>query len=260
MIGDGVNDVPAIKQADLGFAMDEGASITKEVADIILLKNRFTLLPEVFEEGKKIVNTVGSVARLFLTKNFMLIYLTLLSVFLSWEFPLTPRRVSLINIFAIGLPAMVIALTNTNTDRHKRFLLDLLSFVAVSALVIVASGYAGFFFVGANPQGSAPGPQAASMVMLSIMVVNFVVSFVIVAALGGKKRWGLYIGYAATMIALYFLIVGVEVNNRLLSLIKTFYEISGISGQGWVVTLTVCAVSALVLVGAHKLRLALINR
>jgi cation-transporting ATPase E len=260
MIGDGVNDVPAIKHADLGFAMDEGASITKEVADIILLKNRFTLLPEVFEEGKKIVNTVGSVARLFLTKNFMLIYLTLLSAFLSWEFPLTPRRVSLINIFAIGLPAMVIALTNTNTDRHKRFLLDLLSFVAVSALVIVAAGYAGYFFVRDNSQSAESGSEAASMVMLSIMVVNFVVSFVIVAALGGRKKWGLYIAYAASMIALYFLIVGVAADNRLLVLIKTFYEISSISGRGWVVMLAVCAVSALVLLSAHKLRLALIDR
>jgi cation-transporting ATPase E len=260
MIGDGVNDVPAIKQADLGFAMDEGASITKEVADIILLKNRFTLLPEVFEEGKKITNTVGSVARLFLTKNFMVIYLTLLSALLAWEFPLTPRRVSLINIFAIGLPAMVIALTNTNTGRHKRFLLDLLSFVAVSALVIVLSGYAGFFLVKGQGQASETLSQAASMVMLSVMVVNFVVSFVIVAALGGKKRWRLYIVYAASMIALYFLVVGVEANNRLLSLIKTFYEISSISGREWVVMLSVCAASALVLVVAQKLRLALIDR
>src|SRR5207253_7897066 len=141
-------------------------------------------------------------------------------------------------------------LTNTNTDRHKRFLLDLLSFVAVSALVIVASGYAGFFLVRDNPEGSASGSAAASMVMLSIMVVNFVVSFVIVAVLGGKKKWRLYIAYAASMIVLYFLIIGVEADNRLLSLIKTFYEISSISGQGWAVLLAVCAVSAVVLVGA----------
>jgi hypothetical protein len=62
------------------------------------------------------------------------------------------------------------------------------------------------------------------------------------------------------MIALYFLIVGVAADNRLLVLIKTFYEISSISGRGWVVMLAVCAVSALVLLSAHKLRLALIDR
>jgi hypothetical protein len=155
---------------------------------------------------------------------------------------------------------MVIALTNTNTNRPRRFLLDLLSFVAVSALVIVASGYVGFFFVNDKSQLSKTGSPAAGMVMLSIMIVNSVVSFLIVAALGGRRRWGLYSGYAASMILLYFLVVGVESNNRLLSLIKTFYEISGISGQGWAVMLTVCAVSALVLVSLQRLRLALISR
>src|SRR5215472_1587032 len=137
MIGDGVNDVPAIKQADLGVAMDEGAAITREVADIILLKNRFTLLPEVFEEGNRIVNTVGSVAKLFLTKNFLVVYLTLAAALFALDFPLTPRRVSLFNIFAIGIPAMVIAFSNRDTARVPRFFVELISYVSISAAVMV---------------------------------------------------------------------------------------------------------------------------
>lgn len=260
MIGDGVNDVPAIKRADLGMAMDEGASITKEVADIVLLRNRFTLLPQIFEEGKKIINTVSSIARLFLTKNFMLIYLTLISSLLFWDFPLTPRRVAFINIFAIALPALIIALTNTNTDRHRRFVLDLLSFVAVSALVIVAAGYAGFYLIRDSAGSSDAGIQTAYMVMLSIMIITSIISFLIVAALGGKRKRGLYLGYAASIIAVYVLIAAAQADILLLRWLKAFYELSAISREGWGVVLMVCGISSVVLIGAQKLRLKLISQ
>ncbi len=258
MIGDGVNDVPAIKQANLGMAMDEGASITKEVADIILLGNRFTLLPEVFNEGKKIINTVGSIARLFLTKNFMVIYLTLFSVLLAWDFPLTPRRVALINIFAIGLPAMLIALTNTNTGRHRRFVLDMISFVAVSALVIVLAGYAGFFLV--MNKGSEASREAASMAMLSIMIVAAVANFLVVAAIGGRRKQGLYFLYAASILAVYFLIVRAKAVDGPVGLVKTFYEIHPMNQSGWSTVFIVCAISALALVVAQRLRAMILGK
>ena len=223
MIGDGVNDVPAIKQADLGIAMEEGASITREVADIVLRENRFTLLPHVFEEGNRIVNTVGAVAKLFLTKNFLIIYLTLATAILALEFPLTPRRVSLFNVFAIGLPAMTIAFTNRDAARVRRFFLELVTFVALSALIAVVFGY-----LALAAAGSLSGEQQAAMAMVSVLVVASVANFLVVVK--GKVP---YLGVAAAMLLLYIAGVSIDGDGWLLRLVHGYYEIAPLSGGAW---------------------------
>lgn len=260
MIGDGVNDVPAIREADLGIAMDEGAAITREVADIILLKNRFTLLPEVFEEGKKIINTVGLVAKLFLTKNFVVTYLTLASALFLLEFPLTPRRVSLFNIFAIGLPAMLIAFTNTNTDKQKRFLVDLISFVALSAFVIVASGYAGFYVAQGSTAALPNSGNIPSMAMVSIMVLTSVANFLLIIARQSRKRRRAYFLFAAGMVLTYAAAVSMDGSNWVVRFVNQFYEISAIDPRSWGTVAVACAAGSLVLFAAQRLRAALVNR
>jgi cation-transporting ATPase E len=259
MIGDGVNDVPAIKQANLGIAMDEGAPITKEVADVILRENRFTLLPQVFEEGERIINTVGTVAKLFLTKNFLVIYLTLASALFALDFPLTPRRVSLFNIFAIGMPAMLIAFTNSSTEKQKRFVLDLISFVAVSALVIVSFGYAGFSYSKGALLGSAAA-DVPNMVMVSIMVITSVVNFLVIISRAGRQRRVAYLLFAAFMLLIYVPAVTASGTNFLIRFLHKFYEISPLGLPSWTIVVTACAIGSIILVAAQKLRAVLVNR
>jgi cation-transporting P-type ATPase E len=255
MIGDGVNDVPAIKEADLGIAMDEGAAISKEVADIILRMNRFTLLPAVYEEGQKIINTVGTVARLFLTKNFMVIYLTLASALLLWEFPLTPRRLALFNIFAIGMPAMLIAFTNASTERQKRLVLNLLTFVAVSALIMVSFGQIGFSLAQSRSLGEKP---ILSMVMLAVMVVTSVANFLLI--ISHQKNRGAYALFGGFLLLLFVPVVTLPASNWLLRFLNKFYEISTLNWAAWRIVLMACAGSWAVLFVAQKLRAALVNR
>ena len=256
MIGDGVNDLPAIKESDMGIAMEEGSQITKEVADIVLLKNKFALLPSIFDEGNKIVNTVSSVAKLFLTKNFMVIYFTILSMFFAFEFPLTPRRVSLINIFSIGLPSFIIALRNSNVSKLKNFTKELFSFVMISAAILVGASYLGQYY---TEKFAGFTPEDIQMVMLSIMIIITSVNFLSVVAHKYEKNMKLYILYAIGLIGLYSFLAATKSGFILIHWIKTFYEISFLDGRYWGITLAIAGISAAFLFIMQKVRERFVN-
>jgi len=256
MIGDGVNDLPAIKESDMGIAMEEGSSITKEVADIVLLKNKFSLLPQIFDEGNKIVNTVKSVGKLFITKNFFVIYITLLSLLFFLDFPLTPRRVSLINIFGIGLPAFMITLKNTNIERTRNFMKDLISFVLLSALIIVAAGYIGVYIVEKFHQVSEKDIQ---MVMLTIMIITNIANYFSIVLPKAEENRLTYLIYGFMLLIVYIFFAATSINTGVIYLIKQFYEIDFVRADLWPVIMTVSIVSSIILYLAQKFRDKIIN-
>lgn len=257
MIGDGVNDLPAIKASDMGIAMEEGSKITKEVADIVLLKNRFSLLPSIFNEGNKIVNTVNAVAKLFLTKNFLVIYLSLLTTFFLFEFPLTPGRVSLINIFAIALPSFVIALRNANVSKVKNFTKDLFSFVIISSLFIAAAGHLGEHI---TPMFYEINDTGLQMVMLSIMIITSIASFFAVALHKGETNVRVYLLYGIGILAGYILLAAVKVDFFPLNWLKQFYEIEYLESRYWNVVALISIASAVLLFIVQKLRERIIEK
>ncbi len=251
MIGDGVNDLPAIKEADLGIAMEEGSTVTKEVADIVLLKNQFALLPKIFDEGNKVINTVGAIAKLFLTKNFLIVYLGLMTIFFFLEFPLTPRRVSLMNIFAIGLPSMIIAFKNKNIKPYKNFMLDLFTFVGLAALVIVTSGYIGFYLSQSDP---VLKHVESETVMIAIMTVVAIANFFAVAIHKHEKRRLPYIIYGLLMLGGYFLLLYMHGYNFLVKTIKLFYEIPNLHVQSWWLIFLIGLAGSFLLLMVEKIR------
>jgi cation-transporting ATPase E len=251
MIGDGVNDLPAIKESDMGIAMEEGSKITKEVADIVLLKNKFALLPQIFQEGNKIVNTVNSVAKLFLTKNFMVIYLSTISLLFLFEFPLTPRRVSLFNIFSIGLPAFIIALKNVNTNKTKNFSKDLFSFVIISALIIVGASYMGQVII---ERYFSFTKQDVEMVMISIMIITTISNFLAVSLRKGEKNIILYLSYAGLILGIFLFLAVTKSDFIVFRIIKEFYEISYLQPKYWGVVGFVSLLSSILLFISQKFR------
>jgi cation-transporting ATPase E len=257
MIGDGVNDLPAIKAADMGIAMEEGSKITKEVADIVLLKNRFSLLPSIFDEGNKIVNTVSAGAKLFLTKNFLVIYLGLLYIFFHFDFPLTPGRVSLINIFAIALPSFVIALRNNNVNKMRHFTADLFSFVIISSLFITAAGHAGEHFTPMFYQINKPDLE---MVMLSIMIITSIASFFAVALHRGATNLRVYLLYGLGILAGYIFLAAIRIDFFLLNWLKKLYEIEYLDSRYWSMVAIISIGSAVLLFLVQKLRERIIDK
>ncbi|MDQ0600910.1 cation-transporting ATPase E [Streptomyces canus] len=118
MTGDGVNDVLALKDADIGVSMGSGSEATRAVAQIVLLNNSFATLPSVVAEGRRVIGNITRVATLFLVKTVYSVLLAVLVVCWRVEYPFLPRHLTLLSTLTIGVPAFFLALA-PNTERAK---------------------------------------------------------------------------------------------------------------------------------------------
>ena len=128
MTGDGVNDVLALKDADMGIAMGSGSSASRAVAQLVLLDNRFATLPRVLAEGRRVINNIERVANLFITKAAYAVLLTLLIGLVGSPFPFLPRHLTLIGTFSVGVPGFFLALAPNHRLVRPGFLGRVLRF------------------------------------------------------------------------------------------------------------------------------------
>lgn len=110
MTGDGVNDVLALKDADCGIAMASGAEAACQVAQVVLLDSNFASMPEVVQEGRRVINNIQRSAALYLVKNIMSLFLSLITLFAGFPYPFVPIQLTLISALTIGAPSFVLAL------------------------------------------------------------------------------------------------------------------------------------------------------
>ncbi|MEV7600160.1 HAD-IC family P-type ATPase [Kitasatospora sp. NPDC089797] len=121
MTGDGVNDVLALKDADIGVAMGTGSDATKAVAQIVLLNDSFATLPSVVAEGRRVIGNIERVAGLFLVKTVYSVLLALLVIFTHSPYPFLPRHSTVLSTLTIGVPAFFLALAPNNERARTGF-------------------------------------------------------------------------------------------------------------------------------------------
>ncbi|HEX6751998.1 MAG TPA: HAD-IC family P-type ATPase [Solirubrobacterales bacterium] len=175
MIGDGVNDVPALKQARLAVAMGSGAQVTKGVADVVLLEDEFARLPQAVAEGRRIARNIHRLGRLYLTKSVYAAALILLVAVPGFAFPFLPRHLTLAVFLTIGIPSFVLALAPSDGPLYRGRLLRALAAFAVPAGLATALGsILSFFLVDTVLGGSLEAGRTAATTTLIVLGLCFV--------------------------------------------------------------------------------------
>ncbi|MEK9736317.1 MAG: HAD-IC family P-type ATPase, partial [Candidatus Nanopelagicales bacterium] len=211
MTGDGVNDVLALKKADLGIAMGSGAAATRAVAQLVLLNNKFSVMPHVVAEGRRVLGNIERVSDVFLTKTF---YSAIISAFIgltvlftlsangqALDFPFLPRHFTLISGLTIGIPGFFLALM-PNTERFRPgFLRRVLLFAVPAGVICAMTGLSTYVIVLELGEPLAEARAAATIAL-------FLAAFAVLVQSARPLNW-LRLGVCAAMLLSFVIVLAV---------------------------------------------------
>lgn len=139
MIGDGVNDILALKEADCSITFKNGSEACQNICSIILLDNQFEKLPVILKQGRNVINNIEKSASLFLVKTLYSILLTILTLFVLKQYPFVPIQLTLISSLMVGFPGFVLSLEPNDIKVSGNFIQKVFSKAIPGALCIVGS-------------------------------------------------------------------------------------------------------------------------
>ncbi|WP_433918984.1 cation-translocating P-type ATPase [Streptomyces canus] len=185
MTGDGVNDVLALKDADIGVAMGSGSEATRAVAQIVLLDNSFATLPSVVAEGRRVIGNITRVATLFLVKT---VYSVLLAIFVvCWqvEYPFLPRHLTLLSTLTIGVPAFFLALAPNKERARPHFVRRVMRYSVPGGVVAAIATFVTYLIARHHYTGSGALDAETSAATLTL----FLISMWVLAIIARPYTW-----------------------------------------------------------------------
>jgi P-type E1-E2 ATPase len=243
MIGDGVNDVPALKASRLAIAQGSGTQMAKAVSDVVLLSGDFGAVPRMVAQGRQILRNVQRVAKLFVTKAVFAAFLILSIGLTSEEYPLLPRHLTLAAAIAIGIPAFFLALAPSSGPwRIDGFMRDVWRF-AVPAGVAAGMGVLASYLVSKNVFDV--GLEEARTVATTVLILVGLYLIVVLEATTGRRS-----AWVGTLLAI---LLAAYVAVILMPFTRNFFELAvpSLGGVIAIVLGTVVAVGFLVLTSAR---------
>ncbi len=191
MTGDGVNDVLALKDADIGVAMGSGSSASRAVAQIVLLDNKFATLPHVVGEGRRVIGNIERVSNLFLTKT---VYSVLLAALVGIGgvsaklfgsdpllYPFQPIHVTIAAWFTIGIPAFILSLAPNSERARPGFVRRVMTSALPAGVVVGLSTFISYLLAYQGRGASEVEQTQASTTALITLLVGSVWVLAVVA-------------------------------------------------------------------------------
>lgn len=226
MTGDGINDVLALRQADLGIGFASGTEAAATISQLVLLDSDFSKMPAIVTEGRRVIHNLESTAALFFIKNIFSLCMAVFSIIGCISYPLLPSQIALVSLFTIGIPGLFLSMDKRHKKIHTRFLPTAIC-MALPFFITDFAAVSGFVLLGRRMSFHDGELSTACTLLLCIIGLFALASFCRPLQ---RDQWKLLAAMAGGIVFCIFLMPG-------------FFHISILSGRCILLFLLFAAIS-----------------